>query len=205
MGLGRALSLKKKAKRVHKPARDAKAARNSPLFAGIRSVAKSEPKPTAPSKSASAPAAPSSAAAGSSTDEKKDETADSEKKDDTAAPASAASAASASAPQQPKLSAKQSTTKELFDKRQLAKAKTADMKALQHRMIETVKEKKRLRTKRRLERAKRAAENDVKNGTFQVIKDPAKVNKWSKKARRYLVKMSGEQIAKISQSRGARK
>lgn len=88
-------------------------------------------------------------------------------------------------------------TKKKWMQEQQRKMKQLEARAAE-KQARAVKEKIRLqRRKQREARRQQKKENEMKSSKVQVIKDTTKIRKWSKQARRQLVKMSPEMIRQL--------
>ncbi|CAD7944925.1 unnamed protein product [Amoebophrya sp. A120] len=76
------------------------------------------------------------------------------------------------------------------------------IKDLEKSLLESGKAKRVAAAKKRAAKKARKAENEIKSGHYQIIKDTEKIRRWHKKAKRDLVKMSQEQMNFISQRAG---
>ena len=79
-----------------------------------------------------------------------------------------------------------------FAERERKKQDRAVMQEMEKALVGKMAEKKRTAAKRRLEKKKRKAENEIKSGVYTVITNTEKIRKWNKKAKKTLVKMSPE-------------
>mmetsp|Transcript_5775 Transcript_5775/g.6803 ORF Transcript_5775/g.6803 Transcript_5775/m.6803 type:complete len:138 (+) Transcript_5775:3-416(+) len=73
----------------------------------------------------------------------------------------------------------------------LTKSREAELKAL-------AKEKRAIANKKRVEKAERKKENEIRSGQYQVIKNTSKLRRYDKKAMSKVMKMSPEMIEEIS-------
>jgi hypothetical protein len=79
-----------------------------------------------------------------------------------------------------------------FELLQIQRQRREELKQLKAE-LEKTKEKSRLRRKQKLEQKKEAEKkNQEKSSSYQVIKNNAKIRKWSKKAKEHLMKMPKE-------------
>lgn len=84
-----------------------------------------------------------------------------------------------------------------WESRQRAREEARAMQRAEAEMREARAAARRRRRERTEEKKRRKQENEMKSAHVQVIKDTTKLRKWSKKARRALVKMSPEMIKKL--------
>mmetsp|Transcript_50761 Transcript_50761/g.120648 ORF Transcript_50761/g.120648 Transcript_50761/m.120648 type:complete len:122 (+) Transcript_50761:94-459(+) len=90
-----------------------------------------------------------------------------------------------------------SVPKASYEQQQQKKAEMDALKQKEAVLREQRKEVRKGKAKHREAKQKRKEENAVKAGQFQVITKTDKIRKWHKSARKQLVRMGPEQIAKL--------
>ena len=85
-----------------------------------------------------------------------------------------------------------------FKAREQKKQDRLVMQEMEKALVGKMADKKRTAAKRRMEKKKRKAENEIKSGVYTVITNTEKIRKWNKKAKKTLVKMSPEVMAQLA-------
>merc|ERR1719456_74648 len=84
-----------------------------------------------------------------------------------------------------------------YEQRKQAKQAFDEMRLKSAQLLDARKEGRRARAKKREEKKRRKEENEIKAGHYQVIKRTEKVRRWHKNAKKQLLTMGPEQIARL--------
>jgi len=83
-------------------------------------------------------------------------------------------------------------------------AARSSMKELEKELKDERKEKRVASAKRREAKKARKRESEIKGGTYQVITQTSKINKWNKRAKGTVMKMAPEQIDALLSKRAGK-